>query len=85
MAYGIVNVGGVGQGDISADVQAHNAAANAHPAILESLNEIKNRLLVVEAASGAEITANPFSATFGNLNGLKTTGIWNAAENRLEF
>lgn len=81
MAYGIVNAGGAGQSDIS----AHNAAANAHPAILESLDEIKNRLLVIEAASNAEIMANPFSATFGNLDGLKTTGIWNVEENRLEF
>ncbi len=84
MAYGICNAGGASDGG-AADVQTHNANKNAHPAIQETLNELKSRILVVEAASGAEITANPFSATFGNLDGLKTTGIWNVAESRLEF
>lgn len=88
MAMGIVVVGGKssgGGGGSSADVQTHNADVNAHPSIQATLSELKTRILTLEAASGAEVTANPFAASFADLDGLVTTGIWNTVENRLEF
>lgn len=88
MAMGMVVVGGNaggGSGGSSADVQTHNADAKAHPSIQAALSELKTRILTVEAASGAEVTANPFAASFADLDGLVTKGIWNTVENRLEF
>lgn len=89
MAMGMVvvggNVGGGSGGGSSADVQTHNADAKAHPSIQAALSELKTRILTVEAASGVEVTANPFAASFADLDGLVTKGIWNTVENRLEF
>lgn len=89
MAMGIVivggNAGGGSGGGSSADVQTHNTDENAHPSIQAELSKLKTRILTVEAASGAEVTANPFAASFADLDGLVATGIWNTAENRLEF
>lgn len=88
MAYGILNVsGGTGgsSGASSEDIAAHNNDAKAHPALLEQLNSLKDRVLAVEIAAGAEVTANPFAVTFGNLDGLVVSGLWNEANSRLEF
>ena len=32
-----------------------------------------------------DVTGNPFTVTFDTLTGLAVTGIWNAAQKRLEF
>lgn len=90
MAVGMVVVGGKasggsGGGASTADVQEHNTDKAAHPSILETISELKSRILTVEAASGAEVTANPFAVSFANLDGVETSGIWNTAESRLEF
>ena len=34
---------------------------------------------------GTNVTKNPFSATFGSLDGLTVTGVWNADQARVEF
>ncbi len=34
---------------------------------------------------GTNVTKNPFSATFGSLDGLTVTGAWNAEQARVEF
>ena len=32
-----------------------------------------------------DVSGNPFSATFESLTGLTVTGVWNKAQNRIEF
>ena len=34
---------------------------------------------------GTNVTKNPFSATFGSLDGLAVAGVWNAEQARVEF
>ena len=66
-------------------VAEHNADASAHPSILSQISEVKSRVLALEIAGGAEVTANPFAVTFGNLDGITANAVWNADEARLEF
>lgn len=49
------------------------------------LEDLEDRVLALEIASGAEVTANPFAVTFGTLDGISADGIWNTAESRMEF
>lgn len=85
MAYGIMNVNGGSGGASSADIEAHNTNTASHPSILTAISDLKDRVLAVEIAAGAEVTANPFAVTFGNLDGVTANGIWNASSSRLEF
>lgn len=39
----------------------------------------------IELKFGTNVTKNPFSATFGSLDGLTVTGVWNADQARVEF
>ena len=83
MSWGLL-VLGAEQND-SGNVAEHNADAAAHPCILSQISVIKSRVLALEIAGGAEVTANPFAVTFGNLDGITVNAVWNADEARLEF
>lgn len=76
---------GVTEEQLNSAVSAHDADENAHPSILSQINEIKDRVLALEIVSGAEVTANPFTVIFGNLDGITTNAVWNDSEARLEF
>ena len=69
----------------TAEINAHNENARSHPTILNKLTALDRRLELVELAAGDNITANPFSVTFPNLDGITTDGIWNEAAARLSF
>ena len=83
MSWGML-VLGAEQND-SGNVAEHNADTAAHPSILSQISEMKSRVLALEIAGGAEVTANPFAVTFGNLDGITANAVWNADEARLEF
>lgn len=83
MSWGLLYLGAEQNG--SGNVAEHNADAAAHPSILSQISEIKSRVLALEIAGGAEVTANPFAVTMGSLDGITTDGIWNSADKRLEF
>ena len=83
MSWGMLYLGA--EKSDSGNVAEHNADAAAHPAIQTQLSEIKSRVLALEIAGGAEVTANPFAVTFGNLDGITANAVWNADEARLEF
>ena len=67
---------------ISAAVDAHNGAENAHSDIRASVAAMNASIKAIELKFG---TKNPFSATFGSLDGLTVTGAWNAEQARVEF
>lgn len=67
------------------EIRRHNESEESHPKILEKLSGFEGRLRLVELAASDEITANPFSVTFGDLEGIRTDGLWNDAEARIEF
>lgn len=83
MSWGFLLLGAE-QND-SGNVAEHNADTAAHPSILSQISEVKSRVLALEIAGGAEITANPFAVTFGNLDGITANAVWNVDEARLEF
>ena len=70
---------------ISSAVDAHNSAENAHGDIRASVAAMNASIKAIELKLGTNVTKNPFSATFGSLDGLTVTGVWNAEQARVEF
>lgn len=70
---------------ISSAVDAHNSAENAHGDIRASVAAMNASIKAIELKFGTNVTQNPFSATFGSLDGLTVTGVWNAEQARVEF
>lgn len=70
---------------ISSAVDAHNSAENAHGDIRASVAAMNASIKAIELKFGTNVTKNPFSATFGSLDGLAVTGVWNAEQARVEF
>ena len=70
---------------VSAAVDAHNGAENAHSDIRASVAAMNASIKAIELKFGTNVTKNPFSATFGSLDGLTVTGAWNAEQARVEF
>lgn len=66
---------------ISAAVDNHNGAENAHGDIRASVAAMNASIKAIELKFGT----NPFSATFGSLDGLTVTGVWNADLARIDF
>lgn len=70
---------------ISSAVDAHNSAENAHGDIRASVAAMNASIKAIELKFGTNVAKNPFSATFGSLDGLTVTGVWNADQARVEF
>lgn len=70
---------------ISSAVDAHNSAENAHGDIRASVAAMNASIKAIGLKFGTNVTKNPFSATFGSLDGLTVTGVWNAEQARVEF
>lgn len=70
---------------ISSAVDAHNSAENSHGDIRASVAAMNASIKAIELKFGTNVTKNPFSATFGSLDGLTVTGVWNAEQARVEF
>lgn len=70
---------------ISSAVDAHNSAENAHGDIRASVAAMNASIKAIELKFGTNVTKNHFSATFGSLDGLTVTGVWNAEQARVEF
>ena len=70
---------------ISSAVDAHNSTENAHGDIRASVAAMNASIKAIELKFGTNVTKNPFSATFGSLDGLTVTGVWNAEQARVEF
>ena len=80
-------------------LQAHNADSEAHPEIREQLAnvsanndsvenavaEVDARLTLLELMYRTQVSGNPFTVTFDNMDSLLVTGVWNAAMKRVEF
>lgn len=71
--------------NISTAVDAHNSADTAHGDIRASVAAMRGSINAIELKFGTNVTKNPFSATFGSLDGLTVTGVWNAEQARVEF
>ena len=70
---------------ISAAVDTHNSADTAHGDIRASMAAMNANIKAIELKFRTNVTKNPFSATFGSLDGLTVTGVWNVEQARVEF
>jgi hypothetical protein len=66
-------------------IDAHNIDPDAHPLIRTDLETTMARIGRLEDMFLNDITANPFLITFGNLNGVIVSGVWNQIQQRIEF
>lgn len=80
-------------------MQEHNADEGAHADIREKIENVTTgsanietavadvdaRLALLELMYRTQVSGNPFSVSFENMSGLLVTGIWNAAQKRVEF
>lgn len=66
-------------------VNAHNTAVDAHSDIRVENAKLRAELELLKLKYDTSISKNPFTVTFGSLDGLTVTGVWNADLARIEF
>ncbi len=70
---------------ISGTVYNHNTDSAAHGDIRSALDAMSAALRTLELKYGTSITENTFTVSFGSLDGVTVTGVWNEAQARIEF
>ncbi len=71
--------------DVSGSINTHNDDPAAHPALRTLISALDIRVALLELMYGTEVSGNPFVVTFGSLNDLTVSGVWNAPMERIEF
>lgn len=66
-------------------IDIHNSAQDSHHDIRNSLSQLGARVGRLEDMMLNDVTGNPYIITFGELNGLVVEGVWNQAQQRIEF
>lgn len=66
-------------------IDEHDADADAHPAIHTEMDGLDARLTLLELMYSTDVSGNPFTITFQNLDGVTVEGVHNAAQGRIEF
>lgn len=67
-------------------IAAHNAAEGTHQDIRNLVDtELESRVQRLEDMVFNDINTYPFSVGFADLDGLVVTGVWNQAQQRIEF
>ena len=62
-----------------------DAHADAHPAIHTEMDGLNSRLTLLELMYSTDVSGNPFTITFQNLDGVTVEGVHNVAQARIEF
>lgn len=71
--------------DIRAAVNAHNGSDQAHADLRAALAGLESELKLLKLKYDTNISKNPFSVTFGSLDGTTVTGVWNTSAQHIEF
>lgn len=66
-------------------IDKHNQDATAHPSIRATMAGLDSRLSLLELMYNTNVSGNPFTVTFEDLEDVTVTGIWNQAQARIEF
>lgn len=66
-------------------VDAHNVSEDAHLDIRADITDLEARLALLELLWNTSVTGNPFTVTFGTLDGIEVTGAWNQPSKRIEY
>lgn len=70
---------------ISFAVADHNVSDTAHSDIRAANTKLRAEIDLLKLKYDTSISKNPFTVTFGSLDGLTVTGVWNADLARIEF
>lgn len=70
---------------VAGAVASHNASADTHPELRQTLLALESRLMELEENGTGGGAINSFSLLFDNPDGLDVSGVWNQALARLEF
>ena len=70
---------------ISDAVLEHNTDETAHGDIRSAIDAVSAAVQAIELKYGTSITENAFTVSFGSLDGLIVTGVWNESQARIEF
>lgn len=63
----------------------HNTSPEAHSGFQGELSRLSSEVDVLKLRVNTDITANEFSVTFENLDGLSVDGVYNTARGRIDF
>ncbi len=63
----------------------HNTDSAAHGDIRSAVDAMNAALRTIELKYGTSITENTFTVSFGSLEGVTVTGVWNETQARIEF
>lgn len=66
-------------------IAAHNEDESAHQFIQNSITAMDARVSLLELLLNTSVTGNPFTVTFGTLEGIQVEGVWNQTAKRIEF
>lgn len=66
-------------------INAHNGNAEAHPVIHARIDGIDARVNLLELMYSTDVSGNPFTVTFENLDGIVAEGVHNVTRGRMEF
>ena len=66
-------------------IDEHNADPDAHPAIHSEMDSLDSRLTLLELMYSTDVSGNPFTITFQDLDGVTVEGVHNVAQARIEF
>ena len=74
------------------DTTLKNLIDSYHQESISSDNQLSNtvtaldaRVSLLELIINTEVSGNPFTVTFSNLDGMTVEGVWNEASTRIEF
>lgn len=71
--------------DIRAAINTHNSSDQAHADLRAALAGLESELKLLKLKYDTDIAKNPFTVTFGTLDGTTTAGVWNVSAQRIEF
>ena len=66
-------------------VSEHNLSDEAHPTLRNAFSNMDSRLTLLEMMYNKDVTGNPFSVTFEDLEDVTVEGVWNQTMARIEF
>lgn len=81
----LAEVPGLVSDAVAGAITSHNAAADAHTDLRQTVLDLESRLFEIETNGGGGGALNSFSLLFDGLDGAGISGVWNKGLARLEF
>lgn len=66
-------------------IQEHDLSPESHKDLRIAAAELRAEIDLLKLKYDTSVSKNPFTVTFGSLDGLTVAGVWNADLARIEF